>query len=175
MRLRYSPLSMALAHAIATDIVNAGNVSTGADQPAGVGNNSQQPAHGVPLRGGQEGDAARPDGDDFHCGTGPDDEDAEEGAGGALPGETDYLDAHDLVDWEQAPFAATAWAIGRRAATAQDPEPAPIARWLWVGADDKVTGTLAPDFGVVLHPGRGMTIKRPPGIELIARTQLVLP
>ena len=169
--MRVRSLATSLLHAIASDIT-AGQ-SPGADQRGGVGNNAPQHGQGAPRGGHQEdANAARPDGCSLHPEPVPGQPEADESIGGALPGETDYLDAHDLVDWDQAPFAATAWAIGRPA----NPDLPSIARWLWFDREGKVDSTLAPDFCVVLHPGRGMTLRRP-GLDApkVERAGVVLP
>lgn len=149
------------------DAIVAGLAAGGGAQQAGGADNSLQPAHGLLRRSGREDEVPptpAPPATVLAVGTGDPDQGGES-VGGALPGETDYLDAHDLVDWEQAPFAATAWAIGRAHPRPGCPEPTPIARWLWVGADGLVTGTHAPAFGVQIHPGRGMTLRRPSADE----------
>ena len=134
----------------------------GSVQPAGDGDNSRQPVNvELPCSGQEAGMLPRPDGDVSQRASGHPSEDDGQPIGGALAGEHDYLDAHDLIDWDEAPFAATAWAIGRPHATDENPDPAPIARWLWVGADGQVDSTLAPDYGVKVNAGRGMTLRRP--------------
>jgi len=144
-------------------------------QQVGGASNDLPPAHGLPRGGGRDAAAPTADtGDSIRHGNGPATPDEDDALpGGALAGETDYLEAHTLVDWDEAPFAATAWGIGRPV----HPDAESIARWLWVGADGNVTGTLAPNFGVVVHPGRGMTLRRPgiDGPKAIQRPGLVIP
>lgn len=83
------------------------------------------------------------------------------GVAGALEGEDDYLDAHDKVDWDLAPFAAMGWVIRRERATERNPNPEPRAWWVWPDAEDGVASLDAPTFDVQIYPGRGMTLRRP--------------
>lgn len=146
-----------------------------AAQQGGGRNNALQPARGLLPCSGQEPVSQAPMPDDGPC-HGNEPATPEEDAdlpGGALPGETDYLDAHDLIDWELAPFAATSYGAFR----ANSPDAEVIGRWLWVGEDGRVTGVPAPKFAVVLDPGRALVLRHP-GIDapsVIERLGLVAP